>query len=302
MKDIININSIGQIHSALGIKAPKHPLVSIIQIDETISQHNYGDHTYVFDFYQVSLKIGIEGTIRYGRNSYDYQEGTLIFTKPGQALTFSDNKESKEYGGWVLLFHPDLIRKSHLSQKINQYSFFSYDAHEALHISDEEKDALSELTKKIEYEYNQNIDQHTQNLIVSNIELLLNYCVRYYDRQFYFRTNLNQDLVAKLDTLLSDYFTSTAPIEHGLPSVAYCAEQLHVSTHYLSDLLRKETGKSAQAHIKENIMDQARNALLSTNKKISQIAYDLGFEYPQHFSKFFKSSTGMSPKEYRQLN
>ena len=301
MSDIINIETITQVHQALGLDKPKHPLVSVISIDERIASYDYGDATYVFGFYQVSLKAGISGAITYGRNTYDFQEGTMVFTKPGQAMSFKDTQEQPGYSGWTLLFHPDLIRKSELGQQIERYSFFLYETHEALHLSDDEKASLTQLVGKIENEYQQNIDRHTQKLIIANIELLLDYCTRYYDRQFYVRTNLNQDLVTRFENLLSDYFDSEKSADAGLPTVKYCGEQLNMSPYYLSDLLKKETGKSTQQHIQDAIIDRAKTQLLATNEQVSQIAYGLGFEYPQHFSKMFKAQTGMSPAEYRRI-
>ena len=282
---------------------PKHPLVTVIPIDDRIKNYDYGNATYVLGFYQVSLKAGICGEITYGRNTYDFQEGTMVFTKPGQALSFKASEEdlaSEE--GWTLLFHPDLIRKSSLGNNIDHYSFFSYEIHEALHLSEDERVSITGLVRKIETEYQQSIDRHTQKLIVSNIELLLDYCTRFYDRQFYVRTNLNQDFVTRFENLLRDYFNSEQPLDLGVPSVKYCGERLNMSPSYLSDLLKKETGRTAQQHIQDTVIDKAKNLLLSTNEQVSQIAYGLGFDYPQHFSKLFKSRTGMSPAEYRRLN
>lgn len=302
MSDIIRIDTISQVHEILGLEKPKHPLVSVIPIDERIADFDFGDATYVFGFYQVSLKAGICGEITYGRNTYDFQEGTMIFTKPGQALSFKASDEPVGNGGWTLLFHPDLIRKSGLGKQIDRYSFFSYETHEALHLSDEERASVTDLVKKIESEYRQNIDRHTQKLIVANIELLLDYCTRYYDRQFYVRTNLNQDIVIRFESLMKAYFDSEQSLESGLPTVKYCGEQLNMSSSYLSDLLKKETGRTAQQHIQDIVIDRAKTLLLGTKEQVSQIAYGLGFEYPQHFSKMFKAHTGMSPAEYRRIN
>ncbi|MBW9258030.1 MAG: helix-turn-helix transcriptional regulator [Candidatus Thiodiazotropha sp. (ex. Lucinisca nassula)] len=303
MSNIIHIETISDIHAALGLDKPKHPLVTVIPIDDRIKNYDYGNATYVLGFYQVSLKAGICGEITYGRNTYDFQEGTMVFTKPGQALSFKASKEDlATEEGWTLLFHPDLIRKSSLGNNIDHYSFFSYEIHEALHLSEDERVSITGLVRKIETEYQQSIDRHTQKLIVSNIELLLDYCTRFYDRQFYVRTNLNQDFVTRFENLLRDYFNSEQPLDLGVPSVKYCGERLNMSPSYLSDLLKKETGRTAQQHIQDTVIDKAKNLLLSTNEQVSQIAYGLGFYYPQHFSKLFKSRTGMSPAEYRRLN
>ena len=302
MSNIIRVETISEVHDFLGLEKPKHPLVTVLPVDERMANIDYGDATYVFGFYQISLKAGICGEIRYGRNRYDFQEGTMIFTKPGQAMSFSGTGDESGAVGWTLLFHPDLIRKSELGRNIENYSFFSYEINEALHLSEDEKTSVTELVKKIETEYQQNIDRHTQKLIISNIELVLDYCTRYYDRQFYVRTNLNQDLVTRFEAVLREYFDTEASLDAGLPTVKSCADQMNMSPSYLSDMLKKETGKTTQQHIQGTIVDRAKNLLLSTNEQVSQIAYGLGFEYPQHFSKMFKKLTGMSPAEYRKIN
>ena len=301
MTNIIHIESIVEIHDALGLDKPKHPLVSVIPLDDRIKNYDFGDATYVLGFYQVSLKLGVCGEITYGRNTYDFQEGTMVFTKPGQALSVKAAEQEQSGGGWTLLFHPDLIRKSSLGRNIDQYSFFSYEVNEALHLSEGERASITELVRKIESEYQQNIDRHTQKLIIANIELLLDYCTRFYDRQFYVRTNLSQDFVVRFENLLRDYFDSDQSLEFGIPSVKFCGERLNMSPSYLSDMLKKETGRTAQQHIQETVIDRAKTLLLSSDEQISQIAYSLGFEYPQHFSKLFKNRTGMSPAEYRKI-
>ena len=301
MKDIIRIETITQIHSAIGIQKPKHPLVSVIPM-KLLSGYDYGDATYVLDLYQVSLKSGIQGAMMYGRNSYDFEEGTLIFSKPNQSMSYADSEPTDEGDGWTLFFHPDLIRASELGRTIDQFTFFSYEASEALHLSEDERESLTELVDKIEKEYNQNIDKHSQELIISNIELLLKYCNRYYDRQFYTRTNLNKGFVSRFEHLLKDYFNSEKPLELGVPSVKYCGAEMNMSPHYLSDMLRKETGKGAQDHIHQVLIDRAKTLLLGSSETISQVAYSLGFDYPNHFSKLFKNKTGMSPAEYRSVN
>ncbi|WP_422080197.1 helix-turn-helix domain-containing protein [Ulvibacterium sp.] len=302
MNNIITISSITQAHQLLGLQPPKHPLVSLINIKDFPLDADFGDVRFMLELYMVSLKDGVSGSMGYGRNSYDFTNGTMIFSKPDQIL-FTESKEIEtDAKGWMLLFHPDLIRKSELGKQIDTYSYFSYDVHEALHLSEDEKSTLTDLARKIELEYNQNIDKHSQKLIVSNIGLLLDYCTRYYDRQFYVRTNLNQDLISNFDHLLRDYFNSEKPVELGLPTVQYCGMQLHMSPNYLSDLLKKETGKTARDHIHSYIINRAKNKLLGTTGSISEIAFDLGFDYPQHFSKLFKKKTGMSPAKYRILN
>ncbi|MEC3908133.1 helix-turn-helix domain-containing protein [Tamlana sp. 2201CG12-4] len=302
MGDIFEIKSITQIHDLLGQSAPKHPLVSLIYLKDLPKQLGFEGVRFMSDLYMISLKDGISGSFMYGRNSYDYSEGTMVFTKPNQVIYGENEKIDDDSEGWMLFFHPDLIRKSELGKSIGSYSFFDYEVHEALHLSQEEQDIILDLALKIEREYNQNIDKHSQKLIISNIELLLNYCTRYYDRQFYIRTNLNQDHVTEFESFLKNYFNSEKPLEMGLPSVKYCGEALNMSPNYLSDLLKKETGKSAKDHISAFVINRAKNKLLGTTDSISEIAYNLGFEYPQHFSKLFKSKTGMSPAKYRSQN
>ncbi|MEM9255332.1 MAG: helix-turn-helix transcriptional regulator [Pseudomonadota bacterium] len=301
MSKIVRFDSISDIHRALGLGAPAHPLVSVLSIDQRIKEYQYGDDKFVFGFYQVAFKSGISGSIAYGRSQYDFNEGSMVFSKPGQALQFLVNEDGEDDSGWVLLFHPDLIRQSSLGQTMDQYSFFGYDVNEALNLSEEERGSIEDLIDKIRSEYMSKIDQHSQKLIIANIELLLDYCLRYYDRQFYVRTNLNQDTLARFERVLSEYFQTLLTLDEGLPTVKYCASQLSISPAYLSDLLKKETGQNAQQHIQMQLMERAKTMLLSSDDQISQIAYSLGFEYPQHFSKLFKAKVGMSPAEYRKL-
>ena len=303
MSAIIKINSVTQVHEFYRLKSPRHPLISVIPINDDITNFEYGGHTYVSDMYHISLKRNVTGSWTYGRNNYDFQDGTMTFIQPNQATVVEEREQqSTGSGGWILLFHPDLIRKSSLGQKIVQYNFFSYEAHEALHLSEAEINGVNEIIAKIEAELDANIDRHSQGLLISNVELLLDYCLRYYDRQFYTRTNLNQDYSSRFERLLTDYFNSEKPIEQGIPTVSWCGESLNMSAHYLSDLLKKETGKSAQEHIHYHLIERAKNRLLGSTETISQIAYGLGFEYSQHFSKIFKSKTGMSPAQYRSQN
>lgn len=215
-----------------------------------------------------------------------------------EPLPSNDDSEKS----WFLSFHPDLIRSSGLAEKMNQYSFFHYDVNEALHLSDDEKDTIKQLRDKIVQEYSQNLDRHSQHLIIANLELLLDYCVRFYDRQFFTRTNLNSDIVSRFDRILRSYYETDSIEELGSPTVTYFSKELNLSANYLSDLLKKETGKTAQEHIHLHIIEKAKTRLLNSTASISEIGYSLGFEYPQHFSNLFKSKTGQSPREYRNLN
>ena len=305
MSKTIIINSISQAHQSLGLAKPKHPLVSVVYAKDIKAVADFQEVRVVNNLYQVSLKASNNcGRLQYGKNAYDYEEGTLVFTAPGQVMEFEGEFEvdNPDLEGWTLAFHPDLIRKSELADKINQYSFFYYDVNEALHLSDDERKTIEELLEKIIKEYSQNLDRHSQHLIVSNIKLLLDYCLRFYDRQFYTRTNLNDDFVSKFERVLQEYYRADQASQLGIPSVHYCAKKLNLSPNYLSDLLKKETGKTTKEHIHLFIIDKAKTSLLNSTNSISEIGYALGFEYPQHFSNLFKSKTGYSPKEYRHLN
>ena len=303
-KEPYHIETISQAHQAMGLPKPKHPLVTVVKTKDFAPVIDFRGIKVVNHLYQVTLKDVGCGNFYYGKNSYDYEVGTLVFTSPGQVAMFDGEVpvESENTKGWTLAFHPDLIRKSSLGDKIDQYSFFNYDVNEALHLSDEELRTIEDLLDKIVKEYSQNLDRHSQNLIISNIELLLDYCTRFYDRQFYTRSNLNLDYISKFEKLLKTYYETEGAGEKGLPNVKILASELNFSSSYLSDLLKKETGKTAQEHIHLFVIEKAKNNLLNSNKSISEIGYALGFEYPQHFSNLFKLKTGMSPSEYRSLN
>jgi AraC-like DNA-binding protein len=302
MKEIIRIKTISDVHHFFGLDKPKHPLVSIIKIDDKITNFNYGDNKYVFDFYQVNLKKGFSGSFNYGRNSYDFEEGSLTFIKPNQSIEINNNEVVKGSSGWTLLFHPELIRKSELVKNIDTYSFFDYQLNEALHLSEDEEIALTELVNKIENEYKQNIDKHSQELIIANIELLLKYSKRFYDRQFYTRTNLNKDTLYEFNQIIKEYYKTGKAIENGVLTVKQCANQLNLSSNYLSDLVKSEIGISAKNQIQEYVIELAKTKLLGSNDSVSQIAYNLGFEYPQGFNKLFKAKVGCSPSNFRTVN
>jgi AraC-like DNA-binding protein len=303
MNEIYHIETISELNKLLNQEKPKHPLVSIIDFSK-VQSFGETDVKITTGFYSIMLKNRHCNKLKYGRENFDFQEGTLTFFSPKRAASIEDDgsDENKEMAGWGLFFHPDLIRRTSLSSKMKDYSFFSYGLNEALHLSDKEKSTLDDCVAKINTEISQNIDNHSQNLIVSNIELLLNYCTRYYDRQFITRKNSNQDTLVKFEKVLSKYFNSDNLKSIGIPTVKYCAEKLCLSPNYLSDLLKKETGKNTQDHIHIYLIEEAKNSLLSTNATVSEIAYQLGFDYPQYFSKLFKSKTGVTPAEYRNLN
>jgi AraC-like DNA-binding protein len=302
MPDFFHIKSIAQVHDLLGLGKPLHPLITIVRKWPEVD-FDFSNVKLTSDLYLLSMKGKMDGTsFRYGRNSYDFKEGTLVFLAPNQVVSFADPLEELDDSGWSILFHPDLIRRAELGKTIKEYCFFEYDANEALHLSDMEKESLIELVEKIATELNQNIDRHSQDLIVQNLETIFKYSTRYYDRQFYTRTNLNKDYAVQFEKYLERYFASNELAERGIPSITQCGEALNMSGPYLSDLLKLETGRSAKDHIHSYLLEKAKNSLLNSKEPISEIAFNLGFEYPQHFSKLFKSKTGNSPSEYRKLN
>lgn len=301
MKPIIQIKSISEINRFVqGVT--KHPLVAVVDFSKLDEQMEEGTRISC-DFYSIMFKNYCANNMRYGRQSYDFQEGSLICIAPKQVITMDTEIVRKEdMMGWGLFFHPDLLRGTSLSQKMNDYTFFSYETSEALHLSDKEKQILYDCVMKIENELQENIDNHSQTLIVSNIELLLNYCSRYYSRQFITRKNSNTNTISQIEKLLKAYFKSDKLKENGLPTVKYLADNVHLSASYLSDLLKKETGMNAQDQIHYYLIEEAKNILLNTDNSVSEIAFSLGFEYPQYFSKLFKQKTGHTPIEYRNLN
>jgi AraC-like DNA-binding protein len=295
----IEIESIADLHALVQYSRPRHPLVSVIDHEDFYAKRPKTDALYRFGFYTISCKK-FEGLLYYGKGQYDFREGSLMFTAPGQVIGAGPDVKVEE--GWALFFHPDLLHGTSLGKKMHEYSFFHYEVNEALHISEEEATIIKDCVEMIAREYLQSIDKHTQSVIVSNIELLLNYCNRFYDRQFYTRAKVNADVVQRFEALLKDYYSQEVLIETGLPSVTYFASKLHLSPNYLSDLLQKFTGKSTMEHIHLELVERAKSLLWGTNNSISEIAYELGFEHPSHFTKVFKAKTGKSPREYRTLN
>jgi AraC family transcriptional regulator, transcriptional activator of pobA len=277
-------------------KETMHPLVTVVDMSKaaprTASNMYYG-------LYTVFLKEVKCGDLRYGRHTYDYQEGTLVFIAPGQVVSVNNSGEAYQPKGYVLAFHPDLIHGTSLGKHIQDYTFFGYQSNEALHLSEREKKIVLDCFSKIEYELEHAIDKHSKKLIVDNIELLLNYCVRFYDRQFITRDGVHKGILERFESLLNEYFQSDKPQNIGLPSVASCASELHLSAGYFGDLIKKETGKTAQEYIQSKVIDVAKERIFDYSKSVNQIAYELGFKYPQHFTRLFKQWVGQSPNEYR---
>jgi AraC-like DNA-binding protein len=255
--------------------------------------------TFHFGLYAIYLKELDCGDLSYGRSKYDYQEGTLVFIAPGQVLGIQPKVKTFQPKGWALLFDPELIKGTSLGRKIKEYTFFSYDVNEALHLSDHERKIVIDCFAKIQMELESGIDKHSRTLIASNIELFLNYCQRFYDRQFITRENANKGILERFESLLVNYLKSDMPIKVGVPTVGYCAKELNLSPNYFGDLIKRESGISALEYIKSILIDKAKDCILEPEKSISDVAYELGFKYPQHFTRLFKQKVGLSPYEYK---
>ena len=296
MGDIINISSIHDYNDFLGIET-LNPLVTFIDFREVkVLKHKRK----YYGFYGIYLKEKIHGKLTYGRSQYDYQEGTLVFVAPGQVAGIDDGGETLNPEGYALLFHPDLLRGTSLARKMKEYTFFSYEVNEALHMSERERQTIFNCFAEIQEELHHTIDKHSRGILTSNIEVLLNHCLRFYDRQFTTRAETNKDVLVRFERLLDEYLQSDLLRQEGLPTVRYFAEKICLSPNYFGDLIKKETGKTAQENIQDRIISLAKEWILGTNKTVSQIAYDLGFQYSQHFSRIFKKTVGCTPNEYRK--
>lgn len=298
MDNIKKLERVAQFNAERG-QITLHPLVSVL--DQSKSKQ-IEEGRYISNLYIIFLKQGKGGELRYGRHNYDYEDGTVLFIAPGQLFGHEGKGKILQPTGWALVFHPDLIRGTSLGKHIKEYTFFSYDVNEALHLSEREKQVIIECFNKIQYELEHAIDNHSRALIVSNIELLLKYCVRFYDRQFITRDIIHKDVLVRFEEILDDYFQSDKPQTLGVPSVAYCAGQLNLSANYFGDLVKKETGKTALEFIQEKVISVAKEKIFDISKSISEIAYEMGFRYPSHFTRLFKQRVGQSPNEYRSLN
>ncbi|MDI5888318.1 MAG: helix-turn-helix transcriptional regulator [Flavobacterium sp.] len=303
MNKIVKFNTITE-YNVFNNNETLHPLISVIDFSKADERSWEGEKTVriYYGFYCIFLKDIKCGDLRYGCNYYDYQEGTLVFVAPGQVMEVETDGKVYQPKGHALVFHPDLIHGTSLFKSINDYNFFSYNANEALHLSERERQIVLDSFSKIQLELQLGVDKHSKKLIASNIELFLNYCERFYDRQFITRENVNKGILEKFEEVLNSYFTTDKPNTIGLPSVAYCADELHLSANYFGDLIKKETGKSAQEYIQNKIIDVAKDKILVDHLTVNEIAYQLGFKYPQHFSRLFKQRVGYTPNEYRSLN
>jgi AraC-like DNA-binding protein len=303
MENIYRFDTVAE-YNALNNHKTLHPLISVIDFSKANPRSWDGQKNVriYYGMYCIFLKDVKCGDLKYGCNYYDYQEGTLVFIAPGQVMEIETDGQVYQPKGHALVFHPDMINGTSLGKSIKAYNFFSYNTNEALHLAEHERQMVMDCFSKIEFELQQNIDKHSKKLIASNIELFLNYCDRFYDRQFITRDNVNKGILEKFEELLNGYFKSDKPQNSGLPSVAYCAEMLNLSANYFGDLIKKETGKTAKDYIQDKTIDVAKNKIFESEKTVNEIAYELGFKYPQHFSRMFKNETGYTPNEYRSLN
>ena len=293
------IDSVAAMHRAFDLPKPGHPLVSVINFENVkFTVSDVWDH-FVVNLYCVAIKKGIKGRMKYGQTNYDFDEGVMTFTAPNQVMSLT-NTDEIAMSGYLLYFHPDFLKGYPLMKTIRDYDFFSYELHEALLLSTKEEEAMIRIMKDVELEYHASIDRFSQDVIISHIELLLVYANRFYNRQFITRKNLNQDVLSKLEALLNEYFNGDKVKEMGLPTVKYISDQLNISPGYLGDLLRNLTGVTTQQHIHDKVIEKAKEILSTTSLSVSEIAYQLGFEYPQSFNKLFKNKTHLSPLKYRQ--
>ena len=294
-KEMIVIDSVDRYNEIFGLET-RHPLVSIIDLAKSTTWPTRAWFRY--EVYALYLKNVKCGDIKYGRQYYDYQDGTIVCFAPGQItdLEMLPNIQPNAHG---ILFHPDLIRGTALGQEIKKYSFFSYEINEALHISEEERQTVMDCLQKITIELEHSIDKHSRRLICANIGLLLDYCMRFYERQFDTRNGVNKDIIVRFEHLLNEYFEGDAPQKQGLPSVKYFADKVFLSANYFSDMVRKQTGKTVSEYIQDKMIGLVKEQLLSTDKTTSQIAYEIGFQYPQHLSRMFKRIVGMTPNKFR---
>ncbi|SKB50162.1 helix-turn-helix domain-containing protein [Dyadobacter psychrophilus] len=298
MEKVERIDTVKQYNNWIGADT-LHPLVSVINFNEIPTVQHFRRYMGVYAVFLKNIKCG---DMTYGCQPYDYEDGTLVFVAPGQVYGIDSKGVATKPSGYALIFHPDLIAGTHLGKIIKDYTFFSYEVSEALHLSKKERETIVDSFEKIKTEIDQNIDKHSKTLIVSNIELFLNYCMRFYDRQFITRINANKDILVRFEEMLNEYFKSGKTQTLGLPNVAYCAERLNLSPNYFGDLIKKETGNTALDFIQSRVIEEAKVKIFDPNTSLGEIAYQLGFKYQQHFTRLFKQKTGVTPNEYRSLN
>lgn len=293
------VDAISAMHRLLGLPKPEHPLISLIDFESIRHMPEDTPDSLVLNFYSIWLKKNYQGKMKYGQQYYDFDDGIMSFFAPGQIISDSTREELR-HTGWWLIIHPDFLFSKPLAQHIKNYPYFSYAANEALHLSEKEESMVTAIMLYIRQEYRSIIDQFSQNVIISQIELLLNYAERYYNRQFITRKVANHQILDRVEKLISNYFAAKNGVQSGLPTVQYLSAQLHISPNYLSDVLRNLTGKSTQQHIHDQLIEKAKEQLATTGLSVSEIAYQLGFEHPQSFSKLFKRETNLSPIDFRR--
>lgn len=291
-------DSISGLHRALGLPKPLHPLVSLVNYADITTPEAELPTLLLLNFYKISYKINLQGKIKYGQHHYDFEEGGISFLSPNQIIAAAEDE--KDYSGYTLLIHPDFLRNYPLAKSINNYGFFSYSANEALYLSEKEKTTISEVFEHILQELNSRIDDFSQDVIISHIEVLLNYSNRFYKRQFITRKAANHDILTQLEDILNQYFNDEKTLTKGLPTVSYLAEELNLSPRYLSDMLRNLTGQNTQQHIHEKMIEKAKEFLTSDKLTVAEVAYHLGFEHPQSFNKIFKKKTNQTPVAFKQ--
>lgn len=295
----IRLKTITEAHRLLGLPSPEHPLISILNYADLKVTGFEGELSAMFDFYYISLKKGFTNKLFYGQQTYDFDEGMMYFVAPNQLLRGAGPEPDDDLSGWVLLIHPDLLWGTSLAKTIKKYDFFDYAVNEALFLSDKEKTIINGIVENIKTEYQNNIDKFSQDIIISHIETLLTYSERFYQRQFITRKKSNHQVLDQVEQLLNTYFDDEDLISKGLPSVQYIAESLNISSKYLGSLLKQLTGQTTQQHIHEKLIEKAKERLSTTSLSVSEIAYELGFEHSQSFSKLFKTKTNQSPLEFR---
>lgn len=299
MDKILNMDSVDLYNKLYGLET-LNPLVSVVDLNKATRVMDYNRWNY--GIYALYLKMEKACDIRYGRQHYDYQEGTVVCFAPGQTAEITLTTDRVQMNVLGILFHPDLLRGTSLGRDIKKYTFFSYEANEALHTSAEERDILMDLLKIIQMELEHGVDKHSRTLLVNHIELLLNYCMRFYERQFTTRSKVNSDVLTHFERLLDEYFEGEQAEQDGLPTVRYFADKLCLSSNYFGDMLKKETGKTPQEYIQEKVVELAKERMTDSRETVSRIAYSLGFQYPQHLCRLFKKRVGCTPNEFRSRN
>jgi AraC family transcriptional regulator, transcriptional activator of pobA len=298
---LLRIKTLKEYHRMMGLPKPEHPLISVVHLDSIRAFPVTASTNIVLDFYSISLKRDFNAKMKYGQQKYDFDDGIMFFISPGQVFGIEVNEnEELKHSGWILFVHPDFLWKTPLAKAIKQYEYFDYSVNEALFLSEKEETTITGIIQNIEQEYHSNIDKFSQSVIIAQLELLLTYAERFYQRQFITRKITNHKILSRLEDVLTEYFSSDDLSHKGLPTVQYVAGQLNVSPNYLSELLKVQTGRSTRDHIHEKLMEKAKEKLSTTDLSVSEIAYELGFEHPQSFSKLFKMKTNLSPLEFRQ--